>query len=125
MVRRLAIFLVIILLSSSFIFYACAQDARRFGLGTGIRGLKMDIKYLQKLGVGIVRMPIQWELVEPNPGQFDWSKTDLIVQAAQARNVEVLFTLRCISSSGRFSRQPASGTKGFTADNRSQIKEKI
>lgn len=49
-------------------------------------------------GVRTVRVMLPWAGLEPNPGQYDWGKADLIVDAANARGMSVLGTL--VSSPG-------------------------
>jgi hypothetical protein len=49
-------------------------------------------------GVRNVRVMMPWAGMEPNPGQFDFGQTDLIVDAANARGMSVLGTL--VSSPG-------------------------
>ncbi|MEU0495632.1 cellulase family glycosylhydrolase [Mycobacterium sp. NPDC006124] len=45
------------------------------------------------LGVTNVRIQMPWAGIEPNPNQFDWAQTDLIVNAATQRNMGVLGVL--------------------------------
>jgi hypothetical protein len=49
-------------------------------------------------GVRTVRVMMPWAGMEPNPGQYDWGKVDMIVDAANARGMSVLGTL--VSSPG-------------------------
>lgn len=78
-----------------------AQNKNCKGLNTWLlRSYLANAKYVQDLGVGIVRIELPWELVEPNRNQFDWTRTDEMIEAARANHVEVLFTLRSISSWG-------------------------
>lgn len=67
------------------------------------------MKDIHKLGVGILRVPLQWKVVEPQPGKFDWSKTDRIVEGVYPKKVEILFTLRSISSWGTKKRTQGRG----------------
>lgn len=41
-------------------------------------------------GAGLVREPLDWNAVERSPGQYDWSRFDAVVRAANARGVTVL-----------------------------------
>lgn len=49
-------------------------------------------------GVRTVRVMMPWAGMEPNPGQYDYGKVDMIVDAANARGMSVLGTL--VSSPG-------------------------
>ena len=44
-------------------------------------------------GVRTVRLMMPWAGMEPNPGQYDWGKVDLMVDAASARGMSVLGTI--------------------------------
>src|SRR5581483_2661321 len=59
---------------------------------------------MKSLGVTSVRILIPWAFVEPLPGVYDWSKVDLIVDAAQARGISVLGDIT--SASPFWSAQP-------------------
>jgi len=72
---------------------AQAQGASRLGLNTTLRTVAEDIKSIQELGVGTIRVPLQWQFVKMRPGEYDWSSIDRFVKAAQAKKIEVLFTI--------------------------------
>lgn len=44
------------------------------------------------VGLGAVRIALDWNRVQPQPGAFDWSAYDELVRRAQVRGVEVVFT---------------------------------
>ena len=71
-----------------------AQESRRLGLNTTLRTFGEEIKNIQELGVGTVRLPLQWQLVRIRPGEYDWSTVDRLVKTAQTKQIEVLFTIR-------------------------------
>lgn len=53
-----------------------------------------DLALARELGFGVFRFNSDtWDLIEPAPGRFDFSRLDLIVQKARSSGVEVLFTL--------------------------------
>lgn len=82
----------------------------RFGLQTGFGSIKEEAKYLNELGIGIIRLPLPWQLVEPKQGVFDWSLTDRLVKEANKKDIEVLFVLRVLSPWGS---KEAVGKKGI------------
>lgn len=41
-------------------------------------------------GFGAVRVYIQWALIEPQPGEFDWADTDSLVDGAASRGLMIL-----------------------------------
>jgi len=43
-----------------------------------------------KVGMGFIRTPIRWHLVEKTQGVYDWSLTDTTVALAKQRNLKVL-----------------------------------
>jgi len=71
-----------------------AQGTSRLGLNTTLRTFGEEIKYIQELGVGTIRIPLQWQLVRIRPGEYDWSTIDRLVKATQTKQIEVLFTIR-------------------------------
>ena len=73
---------------------AQAQGASRLGLNTTLRTFGEEIKSIQELGVGTIRVPLQWRLVRIRPGEYDWSSIDRLVKVAQTKQIEVLFTIR-------------------------------
>ena len=80
---------------------ASAEPAAIKGLNAWVLGALPDnIQQVLDLGVSIVRVDLPWEQVEPVPNQFEWQKLDRLVEAARAGKIEVLFTLRSISSWG-------------------------
>jgi len=50
--------------------------------------------------VGSIRIDLPWQQVQPRPGVFVWENVDKVVDAAQANRMDVLITLRAISSWG-------------------------
>ena len=92
---RMRVLLVgVVLFSSVFALHARAQESGRLGLNTTLRTVAEDIKSIQELGVGIIRVPLQWQFVKLRPGEYDWSSIDRFVKAAQAKKIEVVFTIR-------------------------------
>jgi hypothetical protein len=94
MVRVGVLFISIMVFLSALAFSAQAQEARRLGLNTTLRTFGEEIKSIQELGVGIIRVPLPWQLVKIRPGEYDWSAIDRLVKAAQTKQIDVLFTIR-------------------------------
>ena len=66
-----------------------------------------NLKNFEALRVGSVRIELPWQVVQPRADVFDWNSSDAVVSAAQAHGMEVLFTLRAVSTWG--TRQPQRG----------------
>ena len=94
MVRMSAWLIGVMLLSFMLAFNAHSLEARRLGLNTTLRTFGEEIKYIQDLGVGTVRIPLQWQFIKIRPGEYDWSDIDRILKAAQTKQIEVVFTIR-------------------------------
>ncbi len=92
---RISILLTgLMLLSSLLPSTAPAQEARLIGVNTTLRTYEQDIKYLKDLGVGAIRFPLRWQFIKIRPGEYDWSDVDRFLKAAQAKQIDVLFTIR-------------------------------
>ncbi|HXX34862.1 MAG TPA: glycosyl hydrolase [Thermodesulfobacteriota bacterium] len=89
-----ALFTSLMLLSSTLAFDAPAQEARRLGLNITLRTYEEELKDVNGLGVGAIRVPLQWQFIKIRPGEYDWSNVDRLVKAAQTRQFDVLFTVR-------------------------------
>jgi hypothetical protein len=50
--------------------------------------------------VGSLRIDLPWQQIQPRPGVFDWETLDSVVRAARSNGMDVLITLRAISSWG-------------------------
>lgn len=98
--KKLSILIIFSLLCSYPSFSAQAQEKYNFGINVSPKLVKPEMKYAEKLGIGILRIPLSWQIVEPRPGEFDWAKTDSVVEAAAKKDIAILFTLRVISSWG-------------------------
>jgi hypothetical protein len=80
---------------------ALAEPVSIKGLNTWVlASLPDNLQQVLDLGVSTVRVDLPWEQVEPMPNQVDWQKVDRVMEAAHAGNIQVLFTLRSISSWG-------------------------
>jgi polysaccharide biosynthesis protein PslG len=49
-----------------------------------------DFDALTRDGFRAVRLHVEWPIIEPAPGQFDWSSTDAQIDAAHQRGLDVL-----------------------------------
>jgi hypothetical protein len=83
-----------ILISSMLGFNAHAEGAKRLGINTTFRAFREETKSMEELGVGTIRVPLQWQLVKIENGKYDWSTVDGLLKVAQAKQIEVLFTIR-------------------------------
>ena len=92
---RMSTFLIgMILLSSILAFNAHAEGVRRLGINTTFRTFREEIKSIEELGVGTIRVPLEWQLAKIQPGEYDWSTVDLLLKVAQTKQIEVLFSIR-------------------------------
>ncbi len=73
-----------------------ADGARRLGINTTFHTFREEIKSIEDLRIGAIRVPLQWQSVMIEPGRYDWSTVDLFLKVAQAKQIEVLFSLRTI-----------------------------
>src|SRR4030043_221109 len=94
MVRISTLLIGVMLLSFTLVFNAYTQGTRRLGLNTTLRTFGEEIKHIQELGVGTIRVPLQWQFIKVRPGEYDWSVIDRLLKAAQTKQIEVLFTIR-------------------------------
>jgi GH35 family endo-1,4-beta-xylanase len=44
----------------------------------------------QELGIGWNREELRWDIVEPNPGRFDWRRTDIAIDESVRRNIQII-----------------------------------
>ena len=49
-------------------------------------------RYIAAAGIGVVRLSVSWERVEPDPGRFDWSGMDERIGALQAADLQPFLT---------------------------------
>lgn len=75
-----------------------APAPETFGYGIAINGTGGgDIRYwmgqVESLGMGWVKQQVAWKDFEGEPGKMDWSGFDAIVDAANERNIKVLFSV--------------------------------
>jgi hypothetical protein len=75
---------------------AHSQEVRQLGLNTTLRTFGEEMKWMQELGVGTIRVPLQWQLVRIRPGEYDWSTVDRFLKTAQTRQIQILFTLSTV-----------------------------
>ncbi len=94
--RMRALLIGFVLFCSALALDARAQESGRLGLNTTLRTFGEDMKSIQELGVGAIRVPLQWQFVKLSPGEYDWSTVDRLVKAAQTKQVEVLFNIRSV-----------------------------
>lgn len=88
---------------------AYTVESKHYGLGAAPQQFKESMKGVEKLGLGIVRIPLHWQLVQPRQDEFNWNITDRMVEAARTKRIEILFTLRSISAWGTKKESKARG----------------
>jgi beta-glucosidase/6-phospho-beta-glucosidase/beta-galactosidase len=54
---------------------------------------RSDFRLLQRYGIRTVREGLRWHLIEAQPGQFDFSSADTIIEAAGDTKTEVIWDL--------------------------------
>lgn len=57
----------------------------------GMQDVWMD--EVNKLGMEWVKQQIRWEIVEPQPGQYDWTYVDVGIDSAAERGIKVLLSV--------------------------------
>jgi Beta-galactosidase len=67
------------------------QDDAWLSFGPGTLAERVD--KLDRLGVDVVRVTLEWHQIEPEPGEFDWSRPDALLQALRARGISPLVTI--------------------------------
>jgi hypothetical protein len=110
MTRMSALLIGMTFFFSILTFDAQAQESRRLGLNTTPRTFGEDLKSAQELGVSAIRIPLQWQFVKIRPGEYDWSTVDRLVKATQAKQIDVLFTIRTVFREGTQKQKPKRGT---------------
>jgi hypothetical protein len=85
-----------ILVSAIVTFNAHGEGVRRLGINTTFRTFREEIKSIEELGVGTIRVPLEWQLAKIQPGEYDWSTIDRVFKVAKTKHIEVLFTIRTL-----------------------------
>jgi hypothetical protein len=82
--------LVGLICASALLVAAPAQARPAFGVvNQGILG-EQDFQRMENGGVDTLRFLIRWQVVEPQPGEYDWSTVDAVVSQAQAHDIRLL-----------------------------------
>ena len=105
--RRLRKIFVLILIA--YLFFACecrnsslmihpAMEMKPIpeGLGVNIHfyeGNDNDWNMIDKAGIGIVRMDVSWNGIEKEPGVYDFSRHDKLIQKLSDRDIRLLFII--------------------------------
>ncbi len=72
---------------------ALASKPPLFGFNDAAHTFAHHSERAAAAGSGIARVPVSWELTEPEPGRYDFSALDPAFAALKARGVRVLFAL--------------------------------
>jgi len=111
---RMKTFLIgAVLLSSIGAFNVRAEEAKRLGINTSFRAFREEIKSIDELGVRAVRVPLQWQRIRVGTGRYDWSTVDLVLEVAQTKQVEVLFSVRTLFGEEENKRKHKRGVIGI------------
>jgi polysaccharide biosynthesis protein PslG len=51
------------------------------------------LNLVKDAGFGWVRQQVGWDALEPSPGQFNWGELDSIVQAANSKQIQLIFSV--------------------------------
>lgn len=98
----------------------CAESVGRLGLNVSLQSFKEEALQAQQLGIGTIRVNVPWQEIAPKevvddqhrgeedvtgpadeqPGEFNWSALDRLVDAAHQYRMEIVLTVRSISSWG-------------------------
>ena len=65
----------------------------RYAESLGLDWKETYVALLDEVGVKKMRLPVYWDLVEKEPGKYDWSVIDWQLAEAEKRNVEVILTI--------------------------------
>jgi hypothetical protein len=69
--------------------------------------------HIQAMGLGWVKQQVEWFRYNPAPGQYDWGALDRIVDGANARGINVLFS---VVKAPRWARPSGDTDEGPPAD---------
>lgn len=89
--------------------------------GSGLDGLadsELDtyMSAVAESGAGWVRFDIDWSIVEPARGRFDWSGTDRVISAADSHDLQILGLLTHTPRWARTADADIDDTHGMPAD---------
>jgi len=91
---RKSVFLIAVAFLYSIMVNTHAEGASRLGINTTLRAFREEIKSIEELGAGTIRVPLQWQLAKIQRGEYDWSAVDRLLNVAQTKQIEVLFNIR-------------------------------
>jgi hypothetical protein len=72
------------------VIYGIQDDA---WIASGPGTVEDRVAALQRLGLGIVRVTVRWDVVEQTSGTFDWTLPDAVLEPLQAAGIEAVVTL--------------------------------
>jgi len=98
--KRTRLVLALVLTSLALARAVFAADERRGINPWEPQAFLSNIPGFASTNVGSIRIDLPWQQVQPRPGVFSWDEIDKVVDAARANRMDVLITLRAISSWG-------------------------
>lgn len=104
---RVIRYIIIILVCFSWLFFLMSwgptyeKDEMEYGVTYSAkhsRSLGLDwqetyLAILDDLGVKKMRLPVYWDIVQPEPDLFDWTELDWLIEEAEKRQVELILTV--------------------------------
>jgi len=103
--RRKISFLILIVLLAGFLFLLRRPSgltdrpewgvafSKTFATELGLDWRENYLAVLDDLGAKKIRLPIYWQDVEPEPGQYNFSDYDWLITEAQKRNVQLILVV--------------------------------
>jgi Beta-galactosidase len=72
------------------------KNGTRLDLVTSTRHaefVKQDFRRIREIGIRVAREGLRWHLIEPEPGQYDFSTAQRILGAAQQEGIQIMWDL--------------------------------
>jgi hypothetical protein len=80
--------------ANSQLFFPTGARANSYGIAAHPWWLKLQldnfIKYYKDLHVNVVRLPVEWKTLEPNPASYDWSLNDRLLNRLNDEGFQVI-----------------------------------
>ncbi|MDX6583996.1 MAG: polysaccharide biosynthesis protein PslG [Solirubrobacterales bacterium] len=77
---------------------ASAAQQPIFGFNDTAQTFAAQADAAKRAGATMARIPVSWEMTEPQPGKYDWSLLDSAVTALRARQIRPLFVISAAPS---------------------------
>ena len=90
---------------------APAAASPRFGVVNQGLLSEADFQNMDDGGVQTLRFLVRWQVVEPEPGAYDWSRIDSVVAGAQAHGIKLLPCALRLAGLDRRQREPRAARR--------------